>query len=215
MTFYGRWILPQLTAWAMRTRELTPYRARLVPRARGCVLEVGVGSGLNLPWYGPHVERVIGIEPSGALLRRAAALRARAACPVHLLAAVAEAIPLATASIDTAVMTWTLCSLGDARAGLREIRRVLRPDGSLLFVEHGLAPDPGIAAWQHRLDPLWWQVSCHLDNPVEQLLAEAGFSLAEHESGYLGTGPKFVTYMTEGLARPGRLARQGGSATGY
>ena len=145
---------------------------------------------------------MVGIEPSAVLLRRAAAIALRAACPAHLLRAAAEAIPLAPASVDTVVMTWTLCSLRDACAGLREMRRVLRPDGRLLFVEHGLAPEPGIAAWQHRLDPLWWRVSCHLDNPVPQLLAEAGFSVVELRSGYMGTGPKLATYMTEGVARP-------------
>ncbi|TCZ57306.1 class I SAM-dependent methyltransferase [Roseicella aquatilis] len=202
MGLYADRILPRLIAWAMRTEELTPYRERLIPQARGLVLEVGVGSGLNLPLYGPQVERVVGLDPSAALLRRAAALAARATCPIHLLRATAAAIPLAPASLDTVVMTWTLCSLPDARAGLREMRRVLRPDGQLLFVEHGLAPEPGIAAWQHRLDPLWWRVSCHLDNPVPQLLAEAGFGALELRSGYLGAGPKVVTYMTEGVARP-------------
>jgi len=204
VTFYQHRILPRLIAWAMRTEQLTPYRKRLVTRARGRVLEVGIGSGLNLPLYGPQVERVVGLEPSAALLNRAVPLASRAACPVHLLRATAEAMPLAPASMDTVVMTWTLCSLGDASAGLREIRRVLRPDGRLLFVEHGLAPEPGIAAWQHRLDPLWWRVSCHLDNPVERLLAEAGFRFDELRSGYLGTGPRLVTYMTEGVARPRR-----------
>lgn len=144
---------------------------------------------------------MIGLDPSAELLRRAGAAAARVPCPVHLLRAAVEAIPLASASMDTVLMTWTLCSLRDAGAGLREMRRVLRPGGQLLFVEHGLAPEPGIAIWQHRLDPLWWRVSCHLDTSVEQLLAEAGFSFAELRSGYLGTGPKLVTYMTEGLAR--------------
>lgn len=202
MGLYENRILPRLIDWAMRTGELAPYRARLVPRARGRVLELGLGSGLNLPLYRPQVERVIGLEPSAELLRRAGDLAVRAARPVHRLRATAEAIPLATASIDTVVMTWTLCSLRDARAGLREMRRVLRPDGQLLFVEHGLAPEPGVAAWQHRLDPLWWRVSCHLDNPVERLLAEAGFRFLELRSGYLGSGPKIVTFMTEGVARP-------------
>ncbi|GAA0579058.1 class I SAM-dependent methyltransferase [Craurococcus roseus] len=202
MGFYEDKVLPRLIAWAMRTGELTRYRERLVPRAEGRVLEVGLGSGLNLPWYGRQAERVIGLEPSAELLRRAASLAARAACPVHLLRAAAEAIPLAAASIDTAVMTWTLCSLRDARAGLREVRRVLRPGGALVFVEHGLAPEPGVAAWQHRLDPLWWRVSCHLDNPVERLLAEAGFEFLELRSGYLGAGPKLATFMVEGVARP-------------
>ena len=207
MNLYTERILPRLIAWAMRTEALAPYRERLIPQARGLVLEVGVGSGLNLPLYRTQVECVVGLDPSAALLRRAAALAPQAACPVHLLRAAAEAIPLAPASVDTVVMTWTLCSLRDASAGLREMRRILRPDGRLLFVEHGLAPEPGIAAWQHRLDPLWRRVSWHLDNPVQRLLAEAGFDVIELRSGYLGAGPRFATYMTEGVARPRRCTR--------
>ncbi|GGG52399.1 methyltransferase [Caldovatus sediminis] len=202
MSIYGRWILPRLIDWTMRAEDLAPYRERLVPRARGRVLEVGVGSGLNLPLYGPGVEQVVGLDPSAELLRRAAPLAARAAVPVHLVRAAAEAIPLADRSVDTVVMAWTLCSLGDARAGLAEMRRVLRPGGALLFVEHGLAPEPGVAAWQHRLDPLWVRISCHLDNPVDRILREAGFEVVELASGYLGRGPKPMTFLYEGRARP-------------
>jgi ubiquinone/menaquinone biosynthesis C-methylase UbiE len=126
---------------------------------------------------------------------------ARASCPAHLLRAAAEAIPLRDASVNTVVMTWTLCSLRDAHAGLAEVRRVLRPGGELIFVEHGLAPDPAVARWQHRLDPLWARISCHLDNPVERLVAEASFTLVEHRAGYLRTGPRVLTFMTEGVAR--------------
>jgi ubiquinone/menaquinone biosynthesis C-methylase UbiE len=201
MSLYAQWILPRLIDWTMRADDLAPYRERLVPLARGRVLEVGVGSGLNLPLYGAGAERVIGLDPSPELLRRAAVLAAGAVPPIHLVRAAAEAIPLPDRSVDTIVMTWTLCSLGDARAGLAEMRRVLRPGGELLFVEHGLAPEPRVAAWQHRLDPLWVRISCHLDNPVDGLLREAGFGVVELASGYLGRGPKPMTFMYEGRAR--------------
>lgn len=201
MSLYGRWLLPRLIARVMQAPDFGAYRARLVPRACGVVLDLGFGSGLNLPHYGPAVRRVIGLEPSPALLRRAAAPASAAAPPVSLLRARAEAIPLRSGSVDTVVMTWTLCSLEDARGGLAELRRVLRPGGALLFAEHGRAPDPAVARWQGRLDPLWWRISCRLDNPVAALLAEAGFTLEEARSGYLGRGPRVLTFMTEGVAR--------------
>jgi ubiquinone/menaquinone biosynthesis C-methylase UbiE len=202
MGLYKRLILPRLIAWGMRTGDLMPYRRRLVPRASGRVLEVGVGSGLNLPLYSPDVTCVIGLDPSPLLLRRATVLARETRCPVHLIQAAAEAIPLANQSVDTVVMTWTLCSVQNAQAGLRDIRRVLHPAGQLLFVEHGLAPEPRVAAWQHRLDPLWNRLSCHLDNPVERLLSEAGFETVELHSGHLDVGPKVLTFIYEGVAQP-------------
>lgn len=203
MGLYSERILPWLTALTMRNRLLAPYRQRLVPLARGRVLEVGIGSGLNLPLYGTEVEFIVGLDPSAALLRRAAAMAARAGRPLALVQASAEAIPLADDSIDSVVMTWTLCSIADATAALAEMRRVLKPDGALLFVEHGLSPQARVAAWQHRLDPLWVRVSCHLDNPVERMLREAGFALDDLKTGYLGRGPKPLSFMYEGRARPG------------
>ena len=203
MGLYARHVLPRLIAWAMRHPDLAVCRCRLVPLARGRVLEVGIGSGPNLPLYAgrPAVERVIGLDPSPALLARAAAAAATAACPVHLVQASADAIPLPDRSVDTLVMTWTLCSVPDARSALAELRRVLRPGGELLFVEHGLAPEPGVAAWQRRLDPLWTRLSCHLDLPVERLLRDAGFAPAALRTGYLGTGPRPLTFLYEGRAR--------------
>ncbi|MFC3004136.1 class I SAM-dependent methyltransferase [Falsiroseomonas tokyonensis] len=145
---------------------------------------------------------VIGLDPSAELLRRATPLVAHVAFPVHLVRATAEAIPLVEASVDTTVMAWTLCSLEDARAGLGEMRRVLRPNGELLFVEHGLAPDPETAAWQRRLNPLWTRISCYLNNPVDRMLRETGFDVVELRSGYLGKGPRPMTFMYEDRARP-------------
>jgi ubiquinone/menaquinone biosynthesis C-methylase UbiE len=202
MGLYSDRILPWLTHLSMRNRLLRPYRERLVPQARGRVLEVGIGSGLNLPLYGPAVELVVGLDPSRGLLRRAAATAAVASTPLVLTQASAEAMPLADASIDTIVMTWTLCSIPDAPAALGEMRRVLKPRGALLFVEHGLSPDERVARWQHRLDPLWVRVSCHLDNPVEAMLRQAGFALDELRTGYLGRGPRPLAFMYEGRARP-------------
>jgi SAM-dependent methyltransferase len=200
--WYTRFVLPRLIDWAMRNDELSGYRRELVPTARGRVLEIGIGSGLNIPLYPLEVDLIVGIDPSPELLRRAASMATRSTRPVLLVQASAEAIPLASETIDTVVMTWTLCSIPDANAALREMRRVLKPSGQLLFVEHGLAADRNVASWQHRLDPLWWKISCHLDNPVDRLLRDAGFKVDDLQTGHLPHGPKPMTFIYRGIARP-------------
>lgn len=199
---YTHWFFPWLVDRAMRNRDVAVYRRGLVPRASGAVLEIGIGSGLNLPLYTEEVEFVIGLDPSVELLDRAAKDSSRARRPVHLVQASAEAIPFRAASMDTIVMTWTLCSIPDPRRALREMRRVLRSEGQLLFAEHGLAPEPNVARWQRRLDSVWTHVSCHLDRPIDALIAETGFAITELATGYLGRGPKPMTYMYRGRAIP-------------
>src|SRR5712671_58052 len=155
MDFYERWILPPILDLVMRRKDLTKYRRAAVAAARGRVLEIGVGSGLNFPLYGKQVEFVYGIDPSERLLSIARRRAAASAIPVELLLGSATAIPLADDAVDTVVMTWTLCSIPDPLAALREMRRVLKPNGNLCFVEHGLSPEPGVERWQHRLTPAW------------------------------------------------------------
>ncbi|MBF0332924.1 MAG: class I SAM-dependent methyltransferase [Alphaproteobacteria bacterium] len=186
----------------MRSRHLPPFRQRVLEPARGVVLELGIGSGLNVGFYPAAVERLIGVEPSAPLLALARRAVATAPFPVTLLQASAESLPLPDASVDTVVTTWTLCSIPDVGRALVEARRVLRPDGRLLFVEHGLAPEPGVQEWQRRLTPLWRRCSggCHLDRPIAELIAEAGFRFERLEAGSM-PGPRLVTYMTEGSAR--------------
>ncbi len=167
------------------------------------MLEVGIGSGLNLPHYGSRATAIIGIDPSSALIGMTREQAATLSVRTLLVQASAETIPLANESIDTVVMTWTLCSIPDPLKGLREMRRVLRPNGRLLFIEHGLAPDRQVARWQRRLDPLWTRISCHLERPVDRLIEEAGFVIEELTSGYVGQGPRLVTYLYQGWARPG------------
>lgn len=205
MGLYRRRVVPWLVEAAMRSAELAPYRARVVGAAAGRVLEVGVGGGLNFARYGPAVERIIGLDPAPRLLARAAARRDEAPAPVELVHATAEAIPLATASIDCIVMTWTLCSIPDPLAALREMRRVLRPDGALLFVEHGRSPEPGVARWQDRLTPLWRRLAggCHLNRPIDALIAGGGLAIEALRCGYMPRGPRLATYLYEGRARPG------------
>jgi len=202
MGFYARHILPQIIDIAMRNKETARLRADWIPHARGEVLEIGIGSGLNLPFYSPRVQHVYGVEPSQELQRMA---RKRVPACAHvdfLLQSAEKPFPLADASIDTAVATWTLCSIPDAQAALQQIRRVLKEDGRLIFLEHGLAPDSSVMAWQNRLTPLWKHVTggCHLNRKVDDLITEAGFRVTELRTCYL-PGPRAMTYTYQGLAQ--------------
>ena len=203
MSFYQEQVVPLLISLAMRQKNLAAYRRRVVPAAEGRVLEIGVGSGLNLPLYSATVRQVIGLDPSAKLLRMARRAGSRVARPLELVEGSAEQIPLETASIDTVVMTWTLCSIPDPMGALRDMRRVLKPGGRLLFVEHGLAPDPNVVRWQNRLTPVWKRIGggCHLNRAVGSLIDLAGFRLDRLETGYM-RGPKPLTFMYEGSAQP-------------
>lgn len=202
MAVYERWVLPRLIDFAMRNKEATRYRGKLVPAAQGRVLELGAGSGLNLAFYGNRVTQLFALDPSEALLTMARARRARTDFPIEFLAHSAEEIPLASRSIDTVVSTWTLCSVPDALRALREAKRVLRSGGTLLFVEHGLAPDPQVQRWQRRLNPLWRRMAggCNLDRGIDRLIEEAGFGSIEIDNEYL-KGPRPFTYTYFGHAR--------------
>lgn len=204
MGFYGKYVLPTLVELAMKNKVARAERARLVPLATGVVLEIGVGSGLNIPIYGGGVRKLYALDPSAELLRMARPRAEQASFPVELLQHPAEAIPLGDGSVDTAVTTWTLCTIPDVLAALRGIRRVLRPDGRLIFIEHGRSTDPGVVRWQDRLTPLWRKVSggCHLNRPIDQLLAQGGFQVSEMERGYMA-GPRIGSYLYRGIARPG------------
>lgn len=203
MSFYQRQILPRLLHRSMRQEVLVPFRRRVISAAEGRVLEVGIGSGLNLPFYRATVDAVIGLDPSPELLRMAHARVATASVPIELLEGSAETIPLEAGSIDTAVITWTLCSITDARHALTELRRVLKPSGVLLFVEHGRAPEPSVARWQDRLDPLWWRVNggCHLNRKIDDLISNNGFHIDALANARL-PGPRTHTFLYEGRARP-------------
>jgi ubiquinone/menaquinone biosynthesis C-methylase UbiE len=203
LAVYQRHILPRLISWGMRQKQLVPLRERVVGAARGRVLEVGIGSGLNLPLYPRDVEVVLGVDPSIELLHLAKKHTPWVHFPVELTEASAEDLPLDDRSVDTVVLTWTLCSVGDPRLALAEIRRVLRPGGALLFIEHGQAPEPGTRRWQDRLTPVWRRLAggCHLNRPIERLIRDAGFQLAEFETGYLVKGPKPFTFHYRGVAQ--------------
>jgi ubiquinone/menaquinone biosynthesis C-methylase UbiE len=203
MSFRQRHVLPDLLDFAMRQNFLVPFRSRVIGAAKGRVLEIGIGSGLNFPLYGATVTSVIGLEPSPELLRMAHPRASTAAAPVTLLDASAEAIPLDDLSVDTVVTTWTLCTIPNAMLALSEMRRVLKPTGTLLFVEHGRAPEPGVARWQDRLDPLWSRFAggCHLNRKIDDLIVGSGFRINALTNTRV-PGPRTHTFLYEGSARP-------------
>ena len=202
MSFYQDYILPYLIHLAMRRQDFAPYRERVLADAQGRVLEIGIGSGLNLPFYAQRAQQVIGLDPSARLLAMARAAGRRLEGAIELVEGSAEVLPLENRSVDSVVMTWTLCSIPDARRALAEMRRVLRPGGRFLFVEHGLAPDPKVRWWQDRITPAWKRVGggCHLNRAIAQLIEEAGFQFERLDTGYM-RGPKPMTFMYEGRAR--------------
>ena len=203
MGFYSDIILPRLCDLAMRNKQLVPYRERVIGAAEGRVLEIGVGSGMNLPFYRPPVREVLALEPAPRLIAMARSASRASSMPVTFLQASAEAIPLDEHSVDTIVTTWTLCSIPQAAVALAEMRRVLRPGGKLLFAEHGLAPDEAVHWWQDRLTPAWRYISggCHLNSPIRTMIEGAGFRIDRIETGYI-PGPKPMTFMYEGSAWP-------------
>jgi ubiquinone/menaquinone biosynthesis C-methylase UbiE len=202
MSLYEDRILPHLVNLGMRQSTFDPYRQRVVSAAEGCVLEIGVGSGLNLRYYPAQVTRLIALDRSPRLLAMARRHRAPGERSTTLLEASAETIPLHDMAVDAVVTTWTLCSIANVQASLTEMRRVLKPSGRLLFVEHGRAPEPAVQRWQNRLTPIWKRIAggCHLNRPVSDLLEDAGFRIERLETGYMD-GPKPFSFMYEGAAR--------------
>jgi ubiquinone/menaquinone biosynthesis C-methylase UbiE len=204
MGFYAKHVLPRLIDLSMRNKDATRLRAAWIPHARGEVLEVGIGSGLNLRYYSPEVRHVNGVDPSVELQRIALQRVANARIPVDFLSQSAEApLPLSSESVDTVVVTWTLCSIPNVAQALQEMRRVLKPSGRLIFLEHGRSPDESVVAWQDRLTPVWKRFTggCHLNRKVDDLIAAAGFEITDLKTSYL-PGPRPMTYMYQGFAQP-------------
>ena len=202
MGVYETYVFPRILDLVMRQEPIRRQREKVVPRAVGDVLEIGVGSGLNLGFYDPaRVMRLRALDPSAGLQRLARERAAGAPVPVELLTASAEEIPLADASVDTIVITYTLCSIPAVERALHEMHRVLRPGGSLLFAEHGRAPDAAGVRWQDRLNPLWRWFSggCNMNRAVPDLLGGAGFRVGELETMYL-PGPRVLGFNYWGAA---------------
>lgn len=202
MGFYDRHILPHLIDCTCGMGDVMKARSQIVPRARGKVLEIGIGSGLNLGFYDPaKVEHIFGVDPSAEMQAKARERAADIRIPVDTVPLVIEQIGADDASFDTVVCTFTLCTIPDPVPALNEMRRVLKPGGELLFCEHGLAPDAGIRRWQNRLTPLWKPLAggCHLNRNIPDLIAAGGFEINELDAHYL-PGPKPMTYVYSGVA---------------
>jgi ubiquinone/menaquinone biosynthesis C-methylase UbiE len=204
MGLYSKHFLPYLTDLAMRNKETARLRAAWIPQARGEVLEIGIGSGLNVPFYSREVQHVYGVDPSIELQRMVRQRETAGLEKVEFLTQSAEEpLPLASASIDTVVVTWTICSIPNPAKALQEMKRVLKAGGRLIFVEHGRAPDLAVAVWQDRLTPIWKRIAggCHLNRRIDQLITEAGFQVSDLKTCYLA-GPRPMTYTYQGVAQP-------------
>ena len=199
--WYDRHVLPHLIHLACGTRPIRRQRMKVIPQAHGRVMEVGLGTGLNLPFYDrAKVTSIVGVDPALRMHRLAMRQARTSGIPVELVGLSAERIPVQDASFDTVVSTYTLCSIPDPLAALREMRRVLAPGGKLLFSEHGRAPDAGVLRWQTRLQPYWSKVSggCMLDRDIPALLVAAGFR-PEVQSRYI-PGPRILSFHYWGEA---------------
>lgn len=204
MGFYDDKVLPHLIDLACSTKPARKQREKIVHLAEGDVLEIGFGSGLNLPYYdGNKVRRIFGLEPSEGMRRKAQHNVDASGLDVEFIDLPGEEIPLESQSVDTVLVTFTLCSIDDAVAALEGMRRVLKPGGKLLFCEHGAAPDEGVRRWQERLNPGWKRFSggCNMNRDIPGLIESTGFSITTDERMYI-PGPKILSYNYWGAAKP-------------
>jgi SAM-dependent methyltransferase len=202
MGFYEDQVLPRFIDLTMRRGELSPIRARVAASLDGDVLEIGFGSGLNVPHYPDAITHVQAVDPATVGRKLAAKRVASSSVPVEYVDLDGQALSLESDSIDHVLTTWTLCTIPDVDRALSEVRRVLRPGGSFHFVEHGRSPDPKVAGWQDRLNPWQRRVAggCHLNRPIDQLVVNSGLELIRMENYYV-KGPRPFGYMFEGVAR--------------
>ena len=204
MGFYDRHILPRFINCACGSKPIMKQREKVVPKASGRVLEIGIGTGLNLPYYDlDKVEHLIGLDPSEESWALAAGRARDLGLDVEFIGLPGEQIPLADDSIDTVLVTYSLCTIPDAVTALQGMARVLRPGGRLLFCEHGRAPDASVRKWQDRINPWWQKIAggCQLNRPIPQLLSQGGFGISTMEEMYLPSTPRFAGYNYWGEAR--------------
>lgn len=204
MSLYDKYFLAPFINCACGTKPIMYQRRKVVPLCSGRVLEVGMGSALNLALYdSSRVEFVWGLEPSAAMREKARANLAKSPIEVKLIDLPGEQIPLEDNSVDTVLLTYTLCTIPDWHGALRQMRRVLKPGGRLIFTEHGRAPDAGVRKWQDRINPLWktFAGGCNLNRPIPQLIEESGFALEQLDRMYLPSTPRLFGYNYWGVAR--------------
>ena len=204
LSFYDKYILPKFLNCACGSKPINYQRKKIVPLAEGKVLDVGIGSGLNIPYYNKSkIKYLYRLDPSIELLNLAKPLAKKNELEIEFLECGAEAIPLPNDSIDTVVITYTLCTIPDTQLSNQEIMRVLKPNGKLLFCEHGLAPDINIAKWQKRINPIWNKIAggCNLNRDIPKLIRSSGFKISNMEEMYLPSTPKFAGYNYWGVAK--------------
>lgn len=198
MGLYSRYVLPKVVHFTCGLNPSMRQREKVVPRARGRVLEVGIGSGLNLPFYDPaKVTKVWGLDPSPEMTRMAERIARAVRFDVEFISLPGDEIPLADDSVDTVLVTYTLCTIPETILALRQMRRVLRSDGELIFCEHGAAPDANVRRWQNRLTPLWRRLGggCHLNRPIPALIEAGGFRITSLDTMYIpGWRPASFNY---------------------
>ncbi len=205
MRFYDKHILPRVLNWTCGSAPIQRQRQKVVPLAEGRVLEIGIGSGLNLPFYDAgKIERIIGLDPAEEMLRYAKRRSENLPFNVEYLTLDGEQIPLDRESVDTVLVTYTLCTIPDVVSALEGMRRVLKRSGRLIFCEHGRAPDEGGAALEHRPNPIWRRIGggCNLDRDIPALVEKSGFSIDNLNSAYLPKTPRFAGFNYWGTAKP-------------
>lgn len=206
MGFYSRHILPRLLDGAMSAKPIGYQRRKVVPRAEGRVLEIGFGSGHNLPYYDPKkVEHLWALEPAAEMRARAAERVAASPIELEYLGLSGEQIPLDDNSADTILITYTMCTIPDVMKALSEMRRVMKPTGRMIFCEHGEAPDADVQRWQRRITPVWKAIGggCHVGRQIPKLIQDAGFKVEDMETMYLPGTPRFAGFNYWGSASKG------------
>lgn len=204
MGFYDNYILPRMLNCACGTKPIMKQREKVVPLAKGTVLEIGIGTGLNLPFYdADKVDRVIGLDPSEKSWELARKRTVSLDFEVEFIGLQSEQIPLDDNSVDTVMVTYSLCTIPDPVAALEGMSRVLKPNGSLVFCEHGLAPDPGVRKWQNRINPIWSKLAggCNLNRDIPSLIESGGFAVRELSQIYIPGTPKVAAYNYWGEAQ--------------